>query len=311
MRCVLTLALLLVIASGGTSSTQPRTDARIRHLGFSPRDQLVECVQLVFAKRVIRSPEIPQFEPPPKCSTLSRVELIAALKGQTVTVIENSDTALLESSLVVPPYDPNLSELFRVKWKEFRLVVSARRGKVDSDDADLNLSPAEMSQLTDEVLRSARLVPVRQTVGESLDVPTATFPIRLDFYVRRLKPGAPASVIVIIRNEGSNGVYDEDNVPGRVVYGESQAQGGFKLMWDSPLFVARHLSLTFEDVDRDGFDDLNLRGGIPGGMRGDSSALTAFNRLGRELTRAASCEQPKGHDFWRRFDTCPVIEPNR
>ena len=35
---------------------------------------------------------------------------------------------------------------------------------------------------------------------------------------------APASVIVIIRNEGDDGVYDEDHVPGRVVYGEAQAQ---------------------------------------------------------------------------------------
>lgn len=161
------------------------------------------------------------------------------------------------------------------------------------------LSQKQLVQLQDAVVRQARLIPVLQADGEPIDVETATFPIRLQVYVHHLKKDVPLSIVVVVRG-------DENASAGRLVYGEEQADGTLKLLWDSPLFVARYLDLSFDDIDGDGFQEIILRASFPAGIH-DSAALTIFDRNGRELTRQEQCLQPVGFDFWKTYDTCPIM----
>ena len=64
--------------------------------------------------------------------------------------------------------------------------------------------------------------------------------------------------------------------------------------------------MSFDDVDGDGFQEIILRSRFPAGMR-DAAALTVFDRRGRELTRQERCMQPVGYDFWKSYDTCPIV----
>jgi hypothetical protein len=273
--------------------------AQLQHFGYSPRDRLLECLEQVFHKPVFQDPNIPQIEPPSTCDRLSRDQLKETLRAQTIAVLEEPDAVLLLSSLILPPYAPTIGEASRVKWKRFKPVVSAKNASRESGFNERELSLAELAKIQKEVLEQARLVPVFQSDGEPLDIPTATFPIRLEVYIRHLQPGSPASLIVIVRGE-------ENVAAGRLVYGEEGPNGTFKLLWDSPLFVARYLDLSFDDVDGDGFQEIILKSSFPAGMR-DATALTVFNRRGNELTRQERCMQPVGYDFWPGHDTCPIV----
>ena len=291
---------LLVLAGHLCLVTASRAaEAQLQHFGYSPRDRLLECLRRVFHKPVFQDPNIPQIEPPPICDRLSRGELKDKLRAQTIAVLEMPDAVLILSSLILPPYDPTIGEAFRVKWKRFKTVISAKNASRESGFNERELSSSELARVQKEVLDKARLVPVFQAGGESLDIATATFPIRMEIYVRHLKPGSLASLIVVVRGE-------ENVANGRLVYGEEGPAGTFKLLWDSPLFVARYLDLSFDDIDGDGFQEIILKSRFPAGMR-DAAALTVFNRRGDELTRQERCMQPEGYDFWPSHDTCPIV----
>lgn len=278
---------------------QRSAEAQLRHLGYSPRDRLVECLERVFKKPVLYDPNIPQIEPPAACTHLSPKQLKEKLRAQTIAFLEEPEAGLIRSSLTLPPYAPTIGEASRVKWRHFKVVVSTKNASLQGGFNERDLSPKELAKLQQEVFAKARLIPIFQSDGEPLDIATATFPIRIEVYVRRLKPGAPASLVAVIRGE-------ENAAVGRLVYGEEGPRGTVKLLWDSPLFVARYLGLSFDDLDGDGFQEILLNSGFPAGMR-DAVALTVFDHKGRELTRQQKCMQPESYDFWPGYDTCPIV----
>lgn len=272
---------------------------KMLRLGESPQTQAIACMQRVLGKQVLLT-RIPPLETTFKggCPE-GRAELLQLLKSQSlpVSVMEEDNWALLVPSYCLPPWRTYVDEFEKIHWKHFRVEATAKLG--DSQQSQGTLSPDQLRQLKEQVLKQARFVQVydpRTKGGEE----TAVIPLSLEVYLRRLRPTGPRSVVVVLRQQ-------ENAVPGRLIYGEETETGSFRLLWESPVIIAHMMALEFEDVDSDGIEEVVIHSIEPSGMR-MFNVMTVFNIAGKEITRHLPCETPvDGYGYSAADGTCPIV----
>lgn len=272
------------------------TRGELIHLGDSPAQRTVACAERLLDKRVLWEFSAPVGKVLEAGCPESRAELLRVLKAHSISVVEEEKWALLLPSSRLPPWPPPYPEGFRVHWKHFRVEISAVAGDPQQNQA--TLSHDQLEQLKAQVLAQTRLIPIPQPYTETADE-AAVIPLRLEVYVRRMRSGGSRSVVVVLRQ-------NDNDVPGRLIYGEETEPGNFRLVWDSPIILVRYIVLGFDDVDGDGIEEIVFNSAFPAGMH-DLDAMTVFNAAGTERTRALPCTIPDLFGYSAADGTCPIV----
>jgi hypothetical protein len=171
-----------------------------------------------------------------------------------------------------------------------------------------SLTPEEERRVVREVFDKLRTVPgylspeadQRGIYGPpSPDGETAILEITLWLDVHRLKPGSPPSVVAV----QANGMYGDY---GRMAYAELR-DGTYRVLWDSPLFVAGDMAIGYLDLDGDGVEEVLLRNNY--GRAANGTAVSAFTREGVELTRRCDqyFDELPGCYGGQAAATCPIV----
>ena len=277
----------------------PPLHAELNHFGVSDVTRFTSCVENIFHKRVILYPNLPTQEIVPLCAGQPHDELIVVLKQHGVAVREDGHWAYLLPASYFGPWTSYAPESEKLKWKHFEVEISARSADPKYHQNEVELSPAQLSKLKELVIEQVRLVPVFAPRTQSADE-IAKIAIDLQVFVRHLKKEAAASVVILLKE------IDDFSVAGRIVYGEQQADGNFRLLWDSPIVVARFGDLSFMDINGDGAEEIILKSAYPTGMR-DLEAITVFDAQGDELTRQSHCVVPDLNGYSQADGSCPIV----
>ena len=233
-------------------SVSLKPQAQIRHSGNSESTRLSSCAETVLQKRVLLHPNMPFEELAPLCKNQPRDEFLAALKAHSVGVKEDDGWAYLLPASYFGPWPSHTMEGEKLHWKNIKVKVAISNADLKGGQTEEQLKPEVLQDLKEQVIKQARLVPVFEPHSQG-DAETARVTWNLTAYVRHLRKGSPASVVIVVR-EG-----DDSSVDGRIIYGDQQPDGGYRLIWDSPVVVVRYLQLWFFDVDGDGIDEILLR----------------------------------------------------
>jgi len=293
---IVLVAATLVVATQGTPT---------RHLGLSEYDSALECARGAFGKPVIgwEGYSWPGLTVSGCPSTADAWRAVVARKG--LRAFETPDWVLLVPEV---NFHPRPTDTLRpITWKRVEVVTRVRRFPEPTEV----LSPAEERQISQEVFRNLRTVPAYLTSEAdqrglngppSPDGETAVLEIPLWLDVHRLQPGRPPSVVAVQAN-GVSGGY------GRLAYGETR-DGTFRVLWDSPLFMAGNLAIGYFDVDGDGIEEILLRNTY-GRTLFAGEAVSVFSSQGVELTRREPCD---GYvqEVSERYGgpaaaTCPIV----
>jgi hypothetical protein len=273
--------------------------AQVKHLGVSEVTNFVSCAQNVLHKRVILDSNLPFKEFAALCGNQDHDAFINLLKQHQVAVREDGDWAYLLHASYFGPWTSYTPESDRLKWKHFQVDVSARSADPQYHQNEVILSAAQLIKLKEQVLDQARLIPIFPPRTQS-ENEIAKIKFDLQVFVRHVRKDAPSSVVVLLREA------DDFSVAGRITYGEQQSDGSFKLLWDSPILVARFSDVSFLDVNNDGVEEITVKGAYPGGMR-DLAAITIFNIQGQELTRQSRCLVPDLYGYSQEDGSCPIV----
>jgi hypothetical protein len=294
--------------SGFVLTLAGSAQAQIKHFGTSDSTEFVSCAEKVLHKHVLLHPNLPLREVTPLCTNQSGDELRASLKANSVAVKEDESWAYLLPARYFGPWESYTPEGEKLHWKTFHVEVSIANADLKDQQTEIELKPAALSKLKEQVVGQARLIPVFEPHTQS-EGEVAEIGIAIRAYVRHAKKDAPASLVLLVSEAG------DWAADGRIVYGEQQGDGGFQLLWDSPIVVARLAQISFLDVDGDGVEEVVLRSSYPAGMR-DLEAMSVFDLHGNELTRHLTgavesgkphCAIPDLYGYSAADGACPIV----
>jgi hypothetical protein len=291
--------LLQVVAAGLLAAFPIPLHAEIKHFSISDVTRFTACVENVLHKHVMLHPTLPLKEVVLLCTGQPQDVLVAAFKQHGVALREDGDWAYLLSASYFGPWPSYAPESDKLKWAHFQVEVSAHSVDPKYHQNEVELSVAQLSKLKEQVLAQARLVPVFEPHTQSPNE-IAKIAFDLQVLVRRTRKDAAASIVVLLREA------DDFSVAGRIVYGEQQPDGSFKLVWDSPIVDARFPEVSFLDINGDGVEEIVLKAAYPAGMH-DLEAITVFDIQGQELTRQSHCFVPDLYGYSQDDGSCPIV----
>jgi hypothetical protein len=272
---------------------------QIKHFGVSGVTNFVSCAEKALGKHVILDSNLPFKELTTLCSDQTHDAFVDLLQRHQVTVREDGDWAYIVHASYFPPWPSYTPESDRLKWKHLGVEISPRSADPQYHQNEVSLSAAQLAKLREQVLLQARLVPVFPPRTQSEDE-TAKITFDLQVFVRRLKKDAPSSVVMLLKEA------DDFKVAGRIIYGEQQPDGSFKLLWDSAIVVARLPEISFLDVNGDGAEEIIIKAAYPAGMR-DLASMTVLDIQGQELTRQSRCFVPDLYGYSQEDGSCPIV----
>ncbi len=176
----------------------------------------------------------------------------------------------------------------RLSWREVDVTVTSV-----FIDSGREVSELERQTIVAPILRLTRGAPITAPArGNAEGVAKLDYQIRL--YEAPLARGSAPAVIAIVG--GLNDV-------GRLVYGE-RGLGGYRPLWDSPLFSSWMLRLGFSDLDGDDIPEILLSAAA--GINGEFTTLVAFDRQGNEMTRQVECVSEIAPGLIDQGIACPI-----
>ena len=294
------LGLLLIFGSA--------TQAQVKHFGVSDVTAFVSCADKVLHEHVLLHPNLPLRQVTSLCTNQSGDEFRAMLKANSIAVKEDGNWAYLLSARYFGPWESFTPEGEKLHWTKFHVEVSIANADPKNHQTEMELKPEELLKLKDQVLEQARLIPAFEPHTQS-ETEAAIIGIALQVFVRHTKKDGPASLVLLMSEAG------DWAADGRIVYGEQQGNGSFRLLWDSPVVVAKLAQISFQDVDGDGVEEIVLRSSYPAGMR-DLEAMSVFDLQGNELTRNLAstvgsvkphCAIPDLYGYSPADGACPIV----
>ena len=245
----------------------PCAGAQIRHTSQAIADRFLLCARSVFHKPVYVTVAGPWFDTPMKCSS-GREEILHELAERDVTIIEDESGVLLVPARFKP--DIGLRH-----WRNFSILHSI--ANYDPLPAgSRRLSQREQDQIAPIVFEQALLPPLVPAFEEVSEAREMNVDLILDTH--SLLPGTESVV----------GLFGAPGIGMRLVYGEL-AHGTYRILWDTPLFWGESPTLSYQDVDGDGKQEIAVQWMNMGGNV-SYVALAIFNANGEELTRQRNCD---------------------
>jgi hypothetical protein len=284
------------------------TQAQIKHFGVSDVTEFVSCAEKALHERVLLHPNLPLKQVTPLCTNQSGDEFRASLKARSIAVKEDGNWAYLLAAKYFSPWESYTPEGEKLHWTKLHVDVSIANADPRDHQTEMELKPEALSKLKGQVLEQARLIPIFEPHTQS-ETEVAQIGITLRAYVRHARKDGPVSLVLLMSEAG------DWAADGRLVYGEQQGDGSFRLLWDSPVVVAKLAQISFLDVDGDGAEEIVLRSSYPAGMR-DLEAMSVFDLDGNELTRNLTstlesakphCAVPDLYGYSAADGACPIV----
>jgi hypothetical protein len=264
----------------------------LAHPQMSADDRFALCAREVFGKPVLRD----RWRPWPDASIpcpASKDAIRAALVRVHQRLLEFDTFVFTVAERRLGPALNPIVEYLQLHWERMELAEPIGWWGAPQPPP----WPAEeLQRVGREMLRVARPVPLlTPSDGDRAGVATVYRPVSID--VHQIAPGRERVIGVLWNDERRMGG------EARLVYGERR-DGALELLWDSPLFRAEHLLLGYNDMDRDGVEEILISDGLEG------ASLVVFTIAGDELSRQGWCRPdvgvlPVSHPW--DANVCPII----
>lgn len=254
----------------------------VRHIRSSSTDAFLECAARALGKPVLRS----TFRDYPTraigCASNSG-DLRRQVRRAGFRLFEDANAALIMPSRLFvrdAALTPAAAELLTFTWKRIRFVSKFKQWRDFAGNTTLDQDT--LMSIGETVLRAARPTPYDVPYRSETDPETLTLNRVVTIDIHR-GPENREFVIAIVGEST-----DFFSGPGRLFVGEWK-NGLVTPLWDSPVFRTQDFAMGYDDLNRDGVDEIIVSSSVGSG-RYEKTQMTVFDLEGNELTRQEDCD---------------------